>query len=243
MIGDIATNWITRNDIEMYRPFVLKGLRSKGREISNRRLDEILDDWHGPRFQAVKKDILSEVHSLDEARQMSEQGVLTFTEIPSVRQLKMKKSPGEETDLTERIINLFFEHASILCPSPRTLKDAIRMKENSAVAEWRRWVGAWNRQLKDLNVDNLEVKTKSVIKQIEEANKLVTGANFAKGRISKWVVLVAVALHASELAFGQWPLALPSLGIELFEVAGWANEMVTRNVTRRIRYPWLMISN
>jgi hypothetical protein len=106
------------------------------------------------------------------------------------------------------VIRLYFHN--VKAPHAETLRDALRLRDNPSIAEWRKQVFRWTQELEADRINLIEIK-----RQIEEANGYIEGATLLTKALSifkPWMTVPAGV--AAALSTGLHELHLFGVAVE-----------------------------
>ena len=168
--------------------------------------------------------------------------------IPTFSHIDIKGAPPktteadrvfEDSDAALRVIRIYFKD-QIRVPAPDTFSQALDLRENARILEWRNKVRQWSNDLRESKVSEDRIK-----QEIDEANGYIEGADFATRLLPEMATTVALPLAAAYelfLAPHAWAHAI-GFGILSIEAAkGWS-ALAKRAVQSvdPLKYKWLLV--
>ena len=214
----------------------------QGMEETLRVLDEVTskrfaldprgeDKWLKDAIIAVSKDC-SEWKRI---RYLATRGVPTFGKGPQLNPVSDALA-SETSESTETVLRVYFENA-IKTPAPTTLTEALKLRENTSVQEWRAQVAAWSDLLSTGRITAKEVES-----EINDANRYLEGAIGAANLIPSWAVFITAPLSiVAKVVPELGPLGFVTITASLLKAyALIAGHAATKSGSTK--YPWLMVS-
>jgi hypothetical protein len=135
------------------------------------------------------------------------------------------------------VAELYFDSA-IYSPVPRTIDEAMSIRNHNRIVPWRTTMRQWTR---DLSAGTL---TKAqLIEAIREANSYVEGAKFSRELIPGWSIFITGSLSFLNLLFGPYPWAsAPGLivaGLKIYGRLVWASV----SSQKPLKHGWYLVSD
>ena len=169
-------------------------------------------------------------------------GDIPVTNLPRIKWVSYPEDRDVETtkakDASEVVGYYFKFTCQLLSPSPSDLRQAIEIKENKLINEWRLKMRSWIDQMATGKLTEADIK-----REIKEANDYINGAGYAKKVIPNWTLLLTLpAGIAAQFVPGLQPLGLIGIGVGVVQLHSWLAETAVKSSDRE-KYRWLMISN
>jgi hypothetical protein len=184
--GRVAS--LHRDTIISFKPYILKSLHSRGSKISNADFNRAMEEWYDHDYNETKSAIFLECGYLVESLLLSQYGFSNYSDVPTTKPDDVSPEDVEISKATKEVISIYFNN-SLVCPSPRSLRDAIQLKENKLIGEWRQKVLAWTEDLSNGKLDAKEIK-----KEIEESNLFFKRVEFFTEQIPRLSLLLVAPI-------------------------------------------------
>lgn len=250
---DINSFSLSDDDTSIFQQLIKADLTSKGYFSEASRIGQILRRWEYfqrdlsdedvfyQRYHKVPKTLDREFNIINDAHvscvdtiMMTGLGFPVFTEISmfsdmAIDEPKKNKIPNA--------VSVYFTE-SLLSPSPRTLRQAIKLRENKLINEWRQKIIGFSNDLATGKLTEVDLK-----REIKEANDYIKGADYASRLIPKWTVLLTLpAGIAAQFVPGLQGLGMIGIGVGVIQLHSWLAEKSVKSSGRE-KYRWLMVSN
>ncbi len=236
------------------KPFILKSLNSRGHSLDARQFDEIIDLWDreriNPSAEKLKHEIMSEAHSLLTSLFLSEHSIPTYSDIPSFTNQRYSdvifSLPAQHQNQLKpntlrnevEMVAFYFDKANIYCPSPSTMREALKIRELENIDKWRVKMCEWITKLSTQEIDSKKIEN-----DIKEANEYIQGAEITKKVIDRFSLVIGIGATVGSVIAPQFsPLGTAiTLGIGAIQLYGEAIVAGVRDPATS-KYPWFMIS-
>ncbi len=223
------------------KQYILRNLAAEGIHVNGLKYDSFLKiirngDW--PDTDQLKfTQIESQLEALHETLVMYRQGIPYFGPVLPMPKLRSKTVSFQKGRDISSVVQFYFEN-TIYCPSPKSFEQALLLRQNKNIREWRKQLRSWSTRLIAQQTSPSEIK-----KEINEANDYIRGAEFPSRLIPKWSMLVTLPLSViSSVAPELHHLSWVALSLDLINLYGWAVEKAVKSSNRE-QYRWLLISN
>jgi hypothetical protein len=126
-------------------------------------------------------------------------------------------------------------------PSPTSFSEALKLRDNSRINEWRAKMRLWSEKLKSGAIDFAEIK-----QAIDDANGHIQGAQFPKRLLPAWTSVATYPFAIYHTFAGHNEIAhlfgIALLGYELFHLYGAGISAAVKS-SDPLKYKWLLVSN
>lgn len=207
-------------------------LRDHGKKEALRMV--VHDALHGSESEEAARAAMlvkREFNFLRDSSSLVAQGVTAVSPIPGPRAgSAIAKGANEKTTV---VVGLYFQN--IRFPRPRTLTEALKLKENRNLSEWTRKVSSWSDKLA-----REELHPEDIRREIADANRYFKGASFLSHVVPWWAHLLLLPMEFMAL-FHAVPGALEIVPVAIHAVGGLAELTSRDNLSpNRPLYRWVM---
>ena len=134
------------------------------------------------------------------------------------------------------VLRVYFQ-AAIHTPKLRSIQDALELRGNRRIEQWRSVMREWTLQL-----SKGEISQEKIGEAIRDANGYIEGAKFAKELVPAWTVFVTLPIGLIKLFYGVPALvtAVPLVisGIRAYGTLVWA----AVSAKKPDKYGWYLLS-
>lgn len=145
-------------------------------------------------------------------------------------------SPSSLNPDADHLVALWFENA-VASPDPRSIGDALDLRENPRIQRWRAMMRSWQSQL----VKGQTTK-EAIVEQIRDANSYVLGGKSLGRLLHGWSTAVLVPLNFIATVFGVSWLSVGTLVIDGVVLYGKIVEAAVLS-KEPLRYGWYLVDS